>query len=215
MSKIHIRKVNAMNNRLIATERVDFRKSALHQLREQGNIPSIVYGKHEESKPIAVKRVDFFKVIQDVGRNGIISLEVNGKSENVMLKDFQYNPINHKIFHVDFQHINLAMEIHAHVNVELTGAQKSEGSGILQQSLHEISITAKPKDIPEKVEVDISNIKIGHAIKIGDIRQKYSNITINHEDDEVIVTLLASKKENEVEKQDALEETPALVGSEA
>ncbi len=206
-----------MNNTLIATEREDFRKSALHQLREQGNIPSVVYGRHEESTPIAVKKVDLYKVLHEVGRNGIISLEVNGKPEDVILEDYQYNPINHEIFHADFLHINMGTEIHAQVHVELTGLPKDAGSnGVLQQSLHEINITAKPKDIPEKIEVDITKIQIGHAIKIGDIRNHFSNLTINHQDDEAIVTLLASKmQDNSTEGQDAESVTPNPVGAEA
>jgi large subunit ribosomal protein L25 len=111
----------------------------------------------------------------------------------------------------------MATEIHAQVHVELTGQSKEAGSsGVLQQSLHEINISARPKDIPEKIEVDISKIKIGHAIKIEDIRQHYSNLTINHHDNEVIVTLLASKLEDSsTDQQDAIPETPIPAGTEA
>lgn len=207
-----------MNNTLVAKERVDFRKSALHQLRSQGKIPSVVYGKQEESKAIALKSADLLKVIREVGRNGIISLDVNGNSEDVILADYQYNPINHDILHADFHHINMSTKIHALVHVILTGSQeRAERGGVLQQSLHELNISAKPKDIPEAIEVDISKIKIGHAIKIGDIRQNYSNIAINHEEEEVIVTVLASKVEEETteEQQEAKKEVQAATGSEA
>lgn len=197
-----------MNNTLVAKERKDFRKSVLHQLRKQGNIPSVVYGKHEESKSIAVKNVDLIKIIKEVGRNGIISLDVNGHSQDVILEDYQYNPINHEVLHADFLHINMSTEIHAHVHVTLNGNPKGvEEGGVLQQSLHELSITAKPKEIPETIEVDISNIQVNHAIKISDIRKNYSNITINHEDEEVIVTLLAPRMENEINEDEQQDET--------
>jgi large subunit ribosomal protein L25 len=203
-----------MSNTLVAKERIDFRKSALHQLRGQGKIPSVVYGKHEESKAIAVNNVDLLKVIRKVGRNGIISLDVNGNSEDVILTDYQYNPISHDILHADFHHINMSTKIHAQVHVVLTEAPESaETGGVLQQSLHELNISAKPKDIPETIEVDISKIKIGHTIKISDIRQNYSNIAINHDDDEVIVTVLASKVEED--STDAEKEVQAATGSEA
>jgi large subunit ribosomal protein L25 len=203
-----------MSNTLVAKERTDFRKSALHQLRGQGKIPSVVYGKHEESKAIAVNNVDLLKVIRKVGRNGIISLDVNGNSEDVILTDYQYNPISRDILHADFHHINMSTKIHAQVHVVLTEVPESaETGGVLQQSLHELNISAKPKDIPETIEVDISKIKIGHTIKIGDIRQNYSNIAINHDDDEVIVTVLASKVEED--STDAEKEVQAATGSEA
>ncbi|AGK53583.1 50S ribosomal protein L25/general stress protein Ctc [Bacillus sp. 1NLA3E] len=191
-----------MNNVLIAKERTDLRKSALHHLREKGNIPAVVYGRHEESKSIAVNNLDFLKVIKDVGRNGIISLDVNGNKENVILADYQLNPINRAVIHADFLHINLSTEVHAQVHVMLTGSSESvENGGVLQQALHELNIIAKPKEIPESIEVDITNIKINHAIKIGEIRKNYSNITINHSDDDVIVTVIASRVENASSEQ--------------
>lgn len=191
-----------MNYTLEAKERKDFRKSTLHRLRKQGNIPSVVYGKHEQSKSIVVKNVDLLKALREVGRNGIISLDVNGNSQDVILEDYQYNPINHEIIHADFLHINMTTEVHAHVHVTLTGTSEGvENGGILQQLLHELSITAKPKEIPETIEVDISKLQINHAIKIAEIRKKYRNITINHEDEEVIVTLLPSKQEDEDEDE--------------
>lgn len=186
-----------MNNTLIAQERNVFRKSVLHQLRKEGNIPAVVYGKHEESKAIAVRKTDLLKIISDMGRNGIFSLKVNGKSQDVVLEDYQSNPINNDILHADFLHVNMSTELHAKVYVTLTGAAKGvEEGGILQQSLHELNITAKPKDIPETIEVDVSQLEIHHTIKVGSIREKYPNITIKHEDEEVIATIIPSAIED-------------------
>jgi large subunit ribosomal protein L25 len=186
-----------MNNTLIAQERNVFRKSVLHQLRKEGNIPAVVYGKHEESKAIAVKKTDLLKIISDIGRNGIFSLKVNGKPQDVVLEDYQSNPINNDILHADFLHVNMSTELHAKVYVTLTGTAKGvEEGGILQQSLHELNITAKPKDIPETIEVDVSQLEIHHSIKVASIREKYPNITIKHEDEEVIATIIPSTIED-------------------
>ncbi|WML28628.1 50S ribosomal protein L25/general stress protein Ctc [Neobacillus sp. OS1-32] len=182
-----------MNNRLVAEERKEFRRSVLTKLRKEGKIPAVVYGKHENSKAIVVKNQDFLKLIRDHGRNGIISLEIGGKPRNVVLEDFQWNPISHDVLHLDFLHVDMSSEIHAKVYVELTGNAKGvEHGGVLQQSLHEINVTAKPNEIPEAIEVDISDLEIGHTINIGAIRNKYHNITIKHEDDEVIATIIDS-----------------------
>ncbi|WP_075980183.1 50S ribosomal protein L25/general stress protein Ctc [Bacillus massilinigeriensis] len=193
-----------MSNTLVAEERKMFRRSVLTKLRNDGKIPAVVYGRHEPSKSIAVKNIDLLKVIRENGKNGIISLDINGKSENVILEDFQWNPLNHDIIHADFLHINMTNEIHAKVHVDLIGTSKGEEEGgILQQSLHELNISAKPRDIPEVIEVDISNLGIGHTVNIGAIRNNYSHITINHDDDEVIATLLSPKFEKE---DDSIEE---------
>jgi large subunit ribosomal protein L25 len=187
-----------MTTTLVAKERTEFRHSTLTQLRNQGNIPSVVYGKNKESKSIFVKNIDLIKTIKEVGRNGIISLNINGNPQDVILEDYQYDPINREVLHADFLYINMSTEIHAQVHVTLTGTSKGvEDGGVLQQSLHELNITAKPREIPETIEVDISKIQVNHAIKIGEIRKNYSNITINHEDEEAIVSVLASRQEEE------------------
>lgn len=196
----------SMTSTLVAKERKEIQNSGLTQLRKQGNIPSVVYGKNEESKTIVVKNVDLIRIIKEVGRNGIISLDVNGNSQDVILADYQYDPIKRDILHADFLYINSSTEIHAQVHVALTGTSKGvEDGGILQQSLHELNITAKPREIPETIEVDISNIQVNQTIKIGEIRNYYSNITINQEDEEVIVSVLAPRQEEEIstgEQQD-------------
>jgi large subunit ribosomal protein L25 len=189
----------SMTTMLAAKERKEFQNSALTQLRNQGNIPSVVYGKNEESKSIVVKNADLIKTINEVGRNGIISLDVNGNSHDVILADYQYDAIKREILHADFLYINMSTEVHAQVRVALTGTSKGvEDGGVLQQSLHELNITAKPREIPETIEVDISNIRVNQTIKIGGIKKTYSNITINHEDEEVIVSVLAPRQEEEI-----------------
>lgn len=189
---------------LVAKERKESGNSALHQLRNDGKIPSVVYGKHKESKSIVVKNADLLKTIREVGRNGIISLDINGNSQDVILADYQYDPIKREIFHADFLYIDLSTEVHAQVHVALTGTSKGVEEGI-QQSLHELSITAKPREIPETIEVDISDIHEKQTIKIGEIRKKYSNITINHEDEEAIVSVLASRQEEEQQDEEISE----------
>lgn len=137
-------------------------------------------------------------IFREHGRNGIISLEVNGKPQDVILEDYQLNPINHSILHADFLYIDMSTEIHAKVHVELTGtAIGVEHGGILQQSLHELNITAKPKEIPEAIEVDISNLEIGHSINVGAIKESYSDITINNDEDDIIATIVTSEYETE------------------
>lgn len=210
-----------MINTLVAKERKGFQNSSLTQLRNEGNIPSVVYGKNEKNKSIVVKNVDLIKIIKKEGRNGIISLEVDGNIHDVVLADYQYSPIKREVIHADFLYINKSTEIHAHVHVALIGTPNGvEDGGVLKQSLHELHITAKPIDIPETVELDISKIQVNHSIKIGDIRKNYSNITINHEDEEVIVAVASGQKEenSEDEQQDGItpeKEITASHGSEA
>lgn len=193
-----------MNNTLVAEERVDFRKSTLHKLRNQGMIPSVIYGNHEQSKAIAVKDADLMKALKEGGRNGIFALDVNGNTENVILADYQYDPLSLKMIHADFHHVDMSTIVHTKAPVQLTGTpQGVETGGVLEQSLYELNISAKPKDIPEEIEVDVASLKIGQMIKVSDIRNKYPKITINHEDDKVIATVLAPATEDSIDEQPA------------
>lgn len=189
-----------MSNLLAVKERKEFKKSILHELRKEGYIPAVVYGRGEESKAISVKRTELFKTISEVGRNGVFSVKIDGNPRNVVLEDFQFDPIKKEIIHADFMYVNKSTELNAKVNVSLIGeASGVKEGGILQQSLHELNITAKPQDIPETIEVDVSTLKINDTIKVETIRDNYNKIHIRHEDDEAIAVVLPPTVEEEAE----------------
>ena len=177
-------------NTLVAQERKDFKKSTLKTLRNDGEIPAVVYGRDINTESIFIKNSDLLKVIKDVGRNGIISLNLNGKSKNVILRDYQNNPVTKDILHVDFLQVDKDTEIDTNVSVILKGTSNGEkAGGIAKQFLHELNITAKANDIPDSIEIDITNFEIGHTVQIADIKKDYSNCTIKHEDEETIVMI--------------------------
>jgi large subunit ribosomal protein L25 len=187
-----------MATELKAKTRDDFKRSTLTKLRHGGDIPGVVYGYKAENTPIAVDAITFIKTIREVGRNGIISLNVNGNKQNVILSDYQQDHIKDQITHVDFLAVNMSEEIDADVRIELTGESAGvKDGGVLQQPLHEVSVTAKPSDIPESIEVDISELQVGDTVTIGDVRDKYS-VTLNEEDDRTIASVLAPRQEEEI-----------------
>ncbi|WP_085993345.1 50S ribosomal protein L25/general stress protein Ctc [Oceanobacillus senegalensis] len=194
-------------NALVAQERKDLRKSTLKRLRNDGGIPAIVYGSNINTQSISIKSLDLLKVIRDVGRNGILSLNLNGKSKNVVLRDYQTNPINSKILHVDFLQVDENTEIDTKVSVILKGTSEGEKTGgIAKQFLHELDITAKANDIPDEIEIDITNFEIGHTIQVADIKKQYSNCTFNHDDEETIVTIDYVKPDPVTEESDETSE---------
>src|SRR3954471_11298764 len=98
-------------NTLVAQERKDLKKSTLKSLRNDGEIPAIVYGREINTKSIFIKNKELRKVIKDVGRNGIISLNLDGKSKDVILRNYQNNPVTKDILHVDFLQVDNHTEI--------------------------------------------------------------------------------------------------------
>ncbi|WP_338450466.1 50S ribosomal protein L25/general stress protein Ctc [Niallia oryzisoli] len=198
-----------MNAVLQAKERKVFRHSALNKIRKEGNIPGVIYGAKKESKSIYLSEKDLIKTIRDVGRNGIISLDVEGNKQNVILTDYQSDPLKNILVHVDFRAVDMSTELNANVKVTLVGdaAGVKEG-GVMQQSLHEISVTATPANIPQSIDVDVTNIQVEEKVTIADIKGNYSSISFNHEDDEVIASILAPRQEEVIDTGEKQSEAP-------
>ncbi|OCA88692.1 50S ribosomal protein L25/general stress protein Ctc [Bacillus sp. FJAT-27225] len=177
-------------NTLVAQERKDFKKGSLRKLKNNGEIPAVVYGSEINTKSISIKNADLLKVIKAGGRNSIISLNLNGKSTNVILRDYQNKAITKEVIHVDFLQVNQHTEIDTKVNVILKGTSNGEkAGGIVKQFLHELNITANANDIPDNIEINITDFEIGRTVRVGDLKKDYSNFTINHENDETIIMI--------------------------
>jgi large subunit ribosomal protein L25 len=187
-----------MSTVLQAKERKDLRTSELRRIRETGNIPAVVYGRKVESKPVFVSSADLTKTIRNVGRNGVISLDIDGSTHDVVLSDYQEDFIKKEIIHVDFLAVDKSSKINVTVRLVLTGeAAGVKDGGVLQQPVHELSITSTPSDIPQQIEVDVTNLQVGETLKVSDILYQGS-FTINHEEEEVIASILPPKQEEEI-----------------
>lgn len=183
---------------LQAQERKEFRGSALTRIRQDGNIPAVVYGGKLDSKSIYVSEADFTKIIRKVGRNGVISLELGGNKHNVVLSDYQADPIKHEVIHVDFLAVDMSKEITANVRINLVGdAPGVKDGGVMQQSMHELTVTATPDNIPQSVDIDVSNLQVNETLTIADI-QTNSGYTINEGDEEVVASILPPRQEAEI-----------------
>ncbi|QPA31000.1 50S ribosomal protein L25/general stress protein Ctc [Thermaerobacillus caldiproteolyticus] len=183
---------------LEAKERTKKTHSAIRNIRLQGNIPGVLYGKNVKNKAIFVNAADFIKTIREVGRNGLVTMTVNGENHSVLLRDIQKDPIRNEIIHVDFQAVDMSTEVDIDVNVHLVGeAAGVKDGGVLQQTLHQLSIRALPANIPSSIDIDISHLQVGETITVGDIdtNGKYE---INHEPTEVIATILPPQQEEEI-----------------
>jgi large subunit ribosomal protein L25 len=187
-----------LTTQLHAQEREDFRQSTLSIMRHEGQVPAVVYGTNVDNKALYINAVDFLKTIREVGRNGVISLDLDGETYDVILSDYQMDPIKKEILHADFLAVDMSKEIEVNVRITLVGeAAGVKDGGVLQQPLHEVSITATPADIPQVIEVDVSNLQVGETMSISDI-QGHTSYHINHEDDETIVSILPPRQEEEI-----------------
>jgi len=136
-------------------------KENLEKLRKGGFVPAVYYGKKEKSTPIAVDRMTFKKVWKEAGESSIITLKTDHGNVDSLLYEVQVDPVTGEPIHADFFTVDANTEIHANVPLEFVGispAVKDLG-GILVKVLHEIEVKTLPKDLPPKIEVDISSLK--------------------------------------------------------
>ncbi|AZB41191.1 50S ribosomal protein L25/general stress protein Ctc [Bacillus sp. FJAT-42376] len=188
-----------MSTTIKAQERKDFKNSSTKAIRSKGHVPGIIYGYKTDNKAVSLDSIDLLKTLRDEGRNAIIQLDVEGKKHSVMVNDMQMDTMKNEILHADFIVVNMDSEVDVEVPLHLTGdAQGVKDGGVLQQPLYQISITAKPNDIPQTIEVDISNLTVNETLTISDLKDS-KKYTINHEDDEVIASILPPQAEEEID----------------
>jgi large subunit ribosomal protein L25 len=151
-------------------------KGGSHKVRAGGKVPGVLYGL--KAAPMSVtfeEKALLTSLDKQKRRNTVLTLELasGGKVESVtaMVRDAQINPISQRLVHVDFLRVDLNAEVNVTVPVVLTGkAIGTTNGGQLHQSLHTISIAAKPAAIPSKIEVDVSALDMGDAVHVSDLK---------------------------------------------
>lgn len=183
--------------------RVKEKQSTLTQLRASGFVPAVVYGYETEPISISVNERDLLKTLRVTGRNGVMQLLIDGKEINVVLNEYQENPLKNKIEHADFLAINMKEELEVTVQVNLVGdAIGVKEGGVISQPNWELQLKVKPSDIPDAFDVDISSMDIGDTITVADVREN-SKYEILDEDDYPLVTISAPRSEEELDELDA------------
>jgi large subunit ribosomal protein L25 len=176
-------------------------KESAKKLRKEGVIPAIVYSK-DTNIPIKIPFSELKEIrAHHFSESSLIEIEVeNSEKEtfSAIIKDVQFHPLTEEVIHIDFLKVSMEERIKVKVPVVLKGEAKGvKEGGILEQILWELEIEALPLDIPEKVEVDISSLGIGHSIHVGDLNLK-EGIRLLQMPQETVVTIVA--KEEEVEE---------------
>jgi large subunit ribosomal protein L25 len=147
--------------------------SASRRLRREGKIPGVLYGRGNAPHPICVAERELRRVLTGVsGMHAILDvvLEGQGSTHASILKDYQQDPLRGKIVHFDLQEVRLDQPIHATVSVHLMGEPVgSREGGVLSQVSREINVEALPMEIPEHLELDVSNMQIGDTLRLLDL----------------------------------------------
>lgn len=168
-------------------------KEHAKKLRRSGLIPAVVYGAETPSLPLEIESKSFLALLRGgLGENVIITLEMDDRTDGkkqVLIREVQRDPVRGEIVHVDFHQISLTKKITIEVPIHLVGTPEGvKEGGILQHVLRELKVECLPTAIPEKIEVDVSHLKIGDSIHVADI--KVENVTILSDLQSSVVTVV-------------------------
>lgn len=178
-------------------------------LRKQGILPSNVYGKKVNSISLQVKTKDFKEVYEKAGETGLVELNIEGDSKTkkgdraVLIHNVQKDPVTDELLHVDFYQVDLKEKVTTKVPIELIGETPAEKSGIgtTVQYLDEIEVEALPMNLPEKFEVDLSNLEeVDQATYIKDLKIDATKATIKQDPKQVIIKVEPLRKEEVAEE---------------
>ena len=194
-----------MEATLDAVKRDGRGKNEANRLRASGRIPAVVYGtrkdgnKAPEGVPVSVDPKAVLKILRsDSGANTLITLKVGGSESRVMVKEYQLDPITHALLHLDFYQLAMDKMITVTVPVLIKGEPrgvKTQG-GLLDFVTREIQIQSLPTDIPEHIDVDVSELLLNQAIRLRDLPENPKWKPINDPDTMLVHVVLPKAEES-------------------
>jgi large subunit ribosomal protein L25 len=144
------------------------------RLRANGLVPGVLYGNGGNAQPFSIEERELRKALTgDHGLHAILDVVLEGqqKAHHAVLKEYQLDPTRARLLHIDLQEVRLDQAIHTQVVVELVG--ESEGvkeGGVLSQIQREVNVEALPMEVPDRLELDVSAMKIGDTLRLSDLR---------------------------------------------
>lgn len=169
---------------------------ASRRLRRAGKVPGIVYG--GTAAPISIE-VDhnaiYLALRKEAFHSSLINLNIDGKKESVLLRDYQAHPYKAIVLHVDFQRVDPNQKLHTKVPLHFVNADIAPGvklgGGIVSHVLTEVDVTCLAADLPEFIEVDLKDLAAGHSIHVADVKLPKGVTLVQHgQDNPVVATIM-------------------------
>ncbi len=150
-------------------------KGASRRLRHAAQLPAIVYGGSAAPQPIQIEHEAIWLASQhEWFYSSLLNLDIDGKIEQVLLRDMQRHPYKQLIMHLDFQRVDASQALRTKVQLHFLNQEKSPagktGGVIVMHELTEVEISCLPKDLPEAIEVDLSDLAVGAVVHLSDLK---------------------------------------------
>ncbi|MGH1866310.1 50S ribosomal protein L25/general stress protein Ctc [Enterococcus durans] len=185
-------------------------RSLRNKLRHEGKVPAIVYGYNVESTPISFDGQTFSKLLRENGANAVVTMDIDGNKVNTLVHKVQTNTFTNHFEHVEFLSVNMSEETEVETEIVLIGeAAGAKSGGVLAQNLYTVLVSATPDNLPERIEVDVTNLDLGDSITVADL-PKNSEYKVVTDSEEQIAAVVAPAEETET--TDVASE-PEVIGS--
>lgn len=168
-------------------------------LRDKGVLPAVIYGRSEESTPIAVDLKTFSKLYKQAGESSVITLKGLGGDKQVLIHEVEFDAVSGAPIHADFYAIQKGQKVTVSVPLEFDGVSPAvkDLGGILTKVMHELEITCEPADLPHAIHVDITKLAtLDDQIKVSDLKLPKS-AEVEVDADEVVAMISVAKEEVE------------------
>lgn len=172
-------------------------RSLRNKLRHEGKVPAIVYGYNVESTPISFDGQTFSKLLRENGANAVVTMDIDGNKVNTLVHKVQTNTFTNHFEHVEFLSVNMSEETEVETEIVLIGeAAGAKSGGVLAQNLYTVLVSATPDNLPERIEVDVTNLDLGDSITVADLPEnnEYKVVT---DSEEQIAAVVAPAEETE------------------
>ena len=202
--------------KVIAYSRAEIGTGASRRLRAAGMAPGIVYGGNSE--PVNIKldhNALFYALKREAFHSSILDLEIDGKAEKVLLRDFQIHAYKPVVLHVDFQRVDPNQKITVKVPLHFTNEETSPAAktGVVHHAVTELEISCLPANLPSFIEVDLGNLEVGQSIHLADMKLPEGVSATSHDESLPIVTATAaSVAETEEGAAEGSDAAPAAEG---
>jgi large subunit ribosomal protein L25 len=169
---------------------------ASRRLRRMGRVPGIIYGGDKEPMNIELDHKDLFQNLRNEKFHAsILSLDLSGSKEQVLLRAVNMHPFKLEVQHVDFQRVSKDKKIHMKVPLHFVNAEKSPGvkdqGGVVNHVLNELDVVCFPDDLPEYIEVDLANLTVGHSLHARDLAlPKGVELALHKDANPVVATVI-------------------------
>jgi large subunit ribosomal protein L25 len=189
---------------------------ASRRLRRSGKLPGILYGANQDAQVIELDHsAIMLQLRHEAFHASILTMNIDGTKQNVLLRDIQMHPWKRQVLHIDFQRVDAKQKIHMRVPLHFINAELAPGvklgGGIVNHVISELEVSCLPADLPEFVEVDVAELELGDSVHLSDLKLPIGveSVQLGRDDDAVVANVQVPRAVVEPEEGVAVDEEGA------